>query len=44
MKPVVRVPVEDPADPAPYWLVSSRRPDQLAAALRAGLSRPGPAV
>jgi hypothetical protein len=30
----VRVPVLDPRDPAPYWLVSSRRPDQLAEALR----------
>jgi hypothetical protein len=31
--PVVRVPVLDPADPTPYWLVSSRRPDELAAAI-----------
>jgi hypothetical protein len=30
---VVRVPLLDPADPAPYWLVSTRRPEQLAAAL-----------
>ncbi len=30
----VMVPVDDPADPAPYWLVSSRRPDRLVAALR----------
>jgi hypothetical protein len=30
---VVRVPLHDPADPAPYWLVSSRRPEQLARAL-----------
>ena len=30
----VRVPVLDPADPAPYWLVSSRRPQDLVAALR----------
>lgn len=29
----VIVPIEDPSDPAPYWLVSSRRPDALAAAL-----------
>lgn len=29
----VLVPIEDPSDPAPYWLVSSRRPDALAAAL-----------
>ncbi|MFF1633305.1 DUF3093 domain-containing protein [Leifsonia sp. NPDC058248] len=26
---VVTVPVLDPADPAPYWLLSTRNPDQL---------------
>jgi hypothetical protein len=31
----VRVHLDDPGDPAPYWLVSSRRPDSLAAALSA---------
>jgi Protein of unknown function (DUF3093) len=31
--PVVRVPITDPADPAPYWLLSSRRPEELAAAI-----------
>jgi hypothetical protein len=30
----VRVPVLDPRDPAPYWLVSSRHPADLAEALR----------
>jgi hypothetical protein len=30
----VKVEVDDPGDPTPYWLVSSRRPLQLAAALR----------
>ena len=30
---VVRVDLRDPADPHPYWLVSTRRPRQLAAAL-----------
>jgi hypothetical protein len=30
---VVRVALTDPADPAPYWLVSTRRPEVLAAAL-----------
>ena len=30
----VRVPVLDPRDPAPYWLVSSRRREDLAEALR----------
>ena len=30
---VVRVPLLDPSDPAPYWLVSSRHPEQLVTAL-----------
>jgi hypothetical protein len=29
----VRVEVADPTDPTPYWLISSRRPQALAAAL-----------
>lgn len=29
----VRVPVNDPRDPAPYWLITCRRPGQLAAVL-----------
>jgi hypothetical protein len=29
----VRVEITDPADPTPYWLVSSRHPDALAEAL-----------
>jgi hypothetical protein len=33
VKPVVRVPVTDPADPAPYWLVSTRTPEKLIAAI-----------
>jgi hypothetical protein len=33
--PVVRVQVTDPSDPAPYWVVSTRNPDQLVAALQA---------
>jgi len=32
----VRVDVADPRDPTPYWLVSSRRPVELARAVRAG--------
>ena len=32
----VKVEVADPADPTPYWLVSSRRPDALVSALEAG--------
>jgi len=31
--PVVRVEVLDGADPAPYWVFSSRRADELVAAL-----------
>jgi hypothetical protein len=30
----VQVVLDDPADPTPYWLVSTRDPDRLAAALR----------
>ncbi|GAA1754299.1 DUF3093 domain-containing protein [Agromyces humatus] len=33
IKPVVRIPVVDAADPTPYWLVSTRRPKELAAAI-----------
>jgi hypothetical protein len=33
LKRAVRVDVVDPADPVPYWLVSTRRPEELAAAL-----------
>ncbi|MCW2787543.1 MAG: hypothetical protein JWP74_4060 [Marmoricola sp.] len=29
----VRVAIEDPADPTPYWLISTRHPRRLAAAL-----------
>ncbi|ACZ30942.1 hypothetical protein Xcel_1923 [Xylanimonas cellulosilytica DSM 15894] len=29
----VRVVLRDPADPTPYWLLSTRRPEELAAAL-----------
>lgn len=32
--PVVRVEIQDEADPTPYWLFSTRRPEQLVAALR----------
>jgi hypothetical protein len=31
---VVKVQLDDPSDPTPYWLVSTRHPEQLAAALR----------
>jgi hypothetical protein len=36
INPVVRVDITDPSDPTPYWLISSRRPEELVAALRAG--------
>jgi Protein of unknown function (DUF3093) len=29
----VQVPIEDPSDPTPYWLISTRHPRTLAAAL-----------
>lgn len=32
--PVLRVHLTDPADPTPYWIVSSRRPEALAELLR----------
>jgi hypothetical protein len=40
----VRVEVADAADPTPYWLVSSRRPEAVAAALsQTGVGQTGPA-
>ncbi|WP_353810088.1 DUF3093 domain-containing protein [Agromyces sp. SYSU T00194] len=36
---VVKVPIVDERDPAPYWLVSSRHPTQMAAAIN-GSRRP----
>ena len=33
LKRAVRVDLRDPADPTPYWLVSTRRPEELANAL-----------
>ncbi len=35
LKQSVKVEITDPADPAPYWLVSSRHPQALAGALNA---------
>jgi len=40
VQPVVKVPITDPADPAPYWLLSSRHPKELAAAINNGSRRP----
>lgn len=34
LKRSVKVPVHDPADPTPYWLLSTRRPQALVNALR----------
>lgn len=31
---LVRIEINDPEDPTPYWLVSTRHPNELAAALR----------
>ncbi|MFP5253335.1 MAG: DUF3093 domain-containing protein [Actinomycetes bacterium] len=43
VKRSVQVPVADPADPTPYWLVSTRHPERLAQALvAAGAARPSP--
>ncbi len=45
VKRSVQIMVADPADPTPYWLVSSRHPHELAAALAADASttaRTGP--
>lgn len=39
VKRSVRVEITDPADPTPYWLVSTRRPRQLTAALAERLAR-----
>ena len=44
LKRAVRVEITDPADPAPYWLVSTRHPDELAAGAdrRSHARRAGP--
>ena len=33
--PGVQVVLDDPEDPVPYWVISTRRPDELTAAIRA---------
>ena len=33
ISPVVRIEVSDPTDPTPYWLVSTRHPDAVVAAI-----------
>jgi hypothetical protein len=40
LKRAVRVEITDPADPTPYWLVSSRHPEDLAGALSVLAGRP----
>lgn len=37
---VLVVPITDPEDPAPSWIISSRTPDRLAAALRRARTMP----
>ena len=39
VKTAVRVELTDPADPTPYWLLSSRHPQALASALDAATGR-----
>ena len=39
LKRGVRVDITDPADPAPYWLVSCRRPEALVSAFEAARAR-----
>ncbi|MGW6447888.1 DUF3093 domain-containing protein [Lentzea sp. NPDC055074] len=34
VKPLVRVHVTDPEDPTPYWVISTRHPEALAAAIK----------
>jgi hypothetical protein len=42
LKRAVRVHVQDARDPAPYWLVSTRDPEQLASAIRVISTGPTP--
>lgn len=39
LKQSVRVPIHDPRDPAPYWLIASRHPGELAAVLSGGIEQ-----
>jgi hypothetical protein len=41
VRDVVRVPIEDPEDPTPYWLLSSRRPNDIVAAIQGSRRRSG---
>jgi hypothetical protein len=42
LKRAVKVEIADPADPTPYWLVSTRHPDTLAAELTAAITAAAP--
>jgi hypothetical protein len=42
LRRAVRVAITDPADPTPYWLVCTRHPDELAAALARLATPTGP--
>ena len=42
LREAVLVVLDDPADPTPYWVVSSRRPTRLAAALQAAVHQHRP--
>jgi hypothetical protein len=44
LKHSVKVPLNDPSDPAPYWLLSTRKPDRLASALTAAIAGTTPAT
>lgn len=37
---VVKITLDDPADPTPYWLISTRQPARLAAAINEARARP----
>ncbi|WP_461144428.1 DUF3093 domain-containing protein [Salinifilum aidingensis] len=39
VRTMVRVWLDDPEDPTPYWVISTRRPEQLAEAVRAASAR-----
>ena len=35
VKTAIKIAIKDPADPTPYWIISTRKPNQLATVLRA---------
>ena len=34
VKTAIKIPITDPEDPTPYWLISTRKPDKLAELLK----------